>query len=83
MEGPSRDPRLLAEAMSKVERSQFSWCLNNERIHALLCGWRSGGRIYLSGRGMDYASSWDMIEVVVLTQDKVAGSWPTEAYMDR
>ncbi|KAJ0151171.1 SWI/SNF complex subunit SMARCC2 [Fusarium oxysporum f. sp. albedinis] len=39
--------------------------------------------MYLSGRGMDYASSWDMIEVVVLTQDKVAGSWPTEAYMDR
>jgi hypothetical protein len=29
--------------------------------------------MYLSDRGMNYVSSWDMIEVVVLTQDKVAG----------
>lgn len=42
MEGPSRDPRLLAETMSKIERSQFSWCLNNECIHALLFGDRQG-----------------------------------------
>jgi hypothetical protein len=36
MEGPPRDPRLLAEAMSKIDLSQFPWCLNNERVHALL-----------------------------------------------